>query len=243
LRAMQDAQRAGLGEQPTGVQTRLSQGEWTTQPPDLMSGETSRLRSLQAEQRISAARDVPRFHASTRVEPAKIPPKTHEGGNEHRTAAPHVDQYFCTNCQTICKSAGLCPTCGFVLKDADAQAYDELMSPELHFVDPAYAVDMREYPDSKDETALGYGRDQKVFWQVLLENSPELFSVDNRNYIKDGEPPEVDKTWLDHHPGQEFYKYDKLVHHHWDQGPWAYGVPESFHQFFTKLLHPLRYPD
>jgi hypothetical protein len=113
---------------------------------------------------------------------------------------------------------------------------------ELFIGDVRRAVDTRTF-DVSTTTALGYPREARLFFAALLDEHPDLFSIDNRARVARGEAPEVDETWLDHHPEQEMYLHDRLVHHHWDQGPWAFAIPEHFHQQFHRDLHPVQYPD
>jgi hypothetical protein len=164
---------------------------------------------------------------------------------ESRQRRPGPTEYYCGNCQAFVSTPGYCATCGLLLKGADEliNGYLEMFSPELHFVDPTYAVDMRDTAGATSETALGFVRDSRAFWRTMLEEHPELFSKRNVNFIETRQSPEVDQQWLKYHPGQEMYEHDRLVHHHWDQGPWAFGIPEHFHSFFHRLLHPVTHPD
>jgi hypothetical protein len=40
-----------------------------------------------------------------------------------------------------------------------------------------------------------------------------------------------------HHEAARAYKGDRLCHHHWDQGPMAFAIPESVHLQCHGLLH------
>jgi hypothetical protein len=179
---------------------------------------------------------------------ASAPPATREDLREALVSSLHhvVDQdlpkFYCVNCSTHVVTPGTCASCGEMLRRTGevADMFWDAFQPELHFVDPAFAIDMRDVAGyNQDATSLGYPRDSRAFWWVMLAEHPHLFSEDNVDRINRRQSPEVDTQWLDYHPGQELYLHDRLVHHHWDQGPWAFGVPEHFHTQFHKLLHPL----
>jgi hypothetical protein len=129
-------------------------------------------------------------------------------------------------------------------------------SPFVHVRD---AVDMRAYERSgvMHNRPGDHPRDRHSFWGELLERHPEYFSDRNRAFItgKLGEntgwvpkeddqwtegtrwAPEVDDQWLKFHEGQGAFIGDKLVHHHWDRGPWAVPLPEQCHRIFSEVLH------
>ena len=171
---------------------------------------------------------------------------------------------YCPNCSGDSPGGGYCSGCLAILQLENRESLaqpehtgdpapppdggnfpqgDDGQDPEMEFVNPEYCVDMRDFIGAGAETALGYPRDSRVFWDVMLDQNIELFSERNVDFIQRGLAPEVDEQWLKFHPGQEMYEGDRLIHHHWDQGPIAFGIPEHFHTEFTELLHPLRYPD
>jgi hypothetical protein len=155
--------------------------------------------------------------------------------------------FYCPECQNLSSTPGICPNCRrVVMREATEEEVRSGLDPaELFVGSPSlYAVDTREFNGASGHTALGYPRDRRQFFETLLKTHPELFSVKNRKRIRARQPraPEVDETWLRYHPEHELYLHDKLEHHHWDQGPWAFALPKHFHKFFTKVLHPLRYP-
>ncbi len=111
--------------------------------------------------------------------------------------------------------------------------------PAEDFVNPDFMIDTSELAGS-GETALGYTRDSRAFWREMLSQYPWLFSPTNVQRINQGRAPWVDQQWLDYHPGQVLYEGDILAHHHWDQGPMAFGIPEEFHRLFYPELHPFQ---
>jgi len=180
--------------------------------------------------------------------PTAAPPSTQDDLREalasalHPPVDPDIPKFFCVNCSTHVVVPGICASCGQLLRSTDqvADLYWGAFEPELHFVDAAYAVDMRDIAgQNQDVTSLGYPRDARAFWWVMLAEHPHLFSKENVDRIDRRQAPEVDDQWVEYHPGQVYYLHDRLIHHHWDQGPWAFGVPEHFHTQFHKLLHPL----
>jgi hypothetical protein len=90
---------------------------------------------------------------------------------------------------------------------------------------------------------LGYARSAKLFWARLLEDDKgrvdeeRILSDSNRRRIEKGRAARVDRVWIASHPGALSYRGERLVHHHWDQGPWALAFPETAHRKYTKELH------
>ena len=107
------------------------------------------------------------------------------------------------------------------------------------FVDVRDAIDMRAYerPGVAHNRPGGFPRDRIAFWKELLARRPEQFSDENRALIARNWAPEVDEQWLDFHDDQQAYIGDRLVHHHWDRGPWAVPLPEQCHKHFSDVLH------
>ena len=129
-----------------------------------------------------------------------------------------------------------------VMKSAGARAAAEIgLAGERGFIGNGI-IDMRGAPAGSIKNALGYPVNRKYFWKQMLEKHSEYLSPKNQALIKRGWSPEVDKQWLKYHPEQELYEGDILVHHHIEQGPYAVGIPKSFHQDpdFSDLLHWLR---
>lgn len=172
----------------------------------------------------------------------KLMPPPGEKLFEHgRPEGPVV--YYCTDCSMPCQVAGRCSSCGAVLRLATATELANLGA-ELFIGDLSHGVDTRRFENVSSLTSLGYPRESRSFFKALLAEHPELFSPENVEQITiHRRVPVVDELWIRHHPEQEFYLGDRLVHHHWDQGPWAYAIPRQFHLQFNRDLHPLRYPD
>lgn len=105
------------------------------------------------------------------------------------------------------------------------------------FLPSKYWLDMRGAPAESSRTAEGWQRNSRWFWREMLDLHPELFCEDNKEYIRVGLSPIVDERWLKHHPGQELFEGDFLIHHHVDRGPMAAGIPRRFHQIFHGPLH------
>lgn len=118
---------------------------------------------------------------------------------------------------------------------AGLQAEDEFLGQGV--------IDMSGAPPGSALTALGYPRNGPWFFRQLLNEHPEFFSPENEGFINQGLAPIVDKQWLQYHPGQEMFEGDILVHHHIEQGPFAIGIPQSFHRIFHELLHSVTYGD
>src|SRR5712691_6964926 len=110
-------------------------------------------------------------------------------------------------------------------------------SPEEQFMPPEYWIDMTEAPESSALTATGFQRNAVWFWKQLLRLHPELFGPKNRHLINKNQAPEVDDTWLKHHPWHVMHLGDILVHHHIEQSYWAAGIPKHFHSLFHRELH------
>jgi hypothetical protein len=121
---------------------------------------------------------------------------------------------------------------------AEESAVEIGLAGEREFVGNAI-IDMTGAPAGSAKNALGYPVNKRYFWTQMAEQYPEYFSPENKALIDRGLAPVVDEQWLKYHPGQELYQGDILVHHHIDQGPYAVGIPNSFHRLFHKLLHPL----
>ena len=111
-------------------------------------------------------------------------------------------------------------------------------SPEEEFMPPANRIQMPLAQEGQARTKPGnWLRDSRWFWAQLLAKRPSLFSNENQKYIDKGLSPKVDPIWLKHHPEQETFIGDFLVHHHIDRGSEAAGVPRRFHQIFHGALH------
>ncbi|WPQ60134.1 hypothetical protein SIO70_17475 [Chitinophaga sancti] len=68
-------------------------------------------------------------------------------------------------------------------------------------------------------------------------NSPR-----NLAWIANGKAPEVDEVWIEANSTHKAFKGEKLIHYHINQGEVATAISESFHNNYTKELHPLKYP-
>jgi len=127
--------------------------------------------------------------------------------------------------------------------DPSRDPYGYLPFNPLEMTSDASFVDMRTFRKPHARTSLGYARDKAKYWTAVLEadlrrdESERILSDRNRSLIAHGDTPEVDWLWVRHHRAAQPYLGDKLVHHHWDQGPIAFAIPESVHTKFDALLH------
>src|ERR1700730_8154500 len=109
----------------------------------------------------------------------------------------------------------------------------------IAFINLDYATDSSDFSGTVN-TATGFPRDAKKFWNEMLQKYSELFSQMNKNRIKKRRrAPIVDDTWLKGHGTQRNYKGDTLIHHHVEQGPWAVGLPQKVHRDFLPGSAPV----
>ena len=110
-------------------------------------------------------------------------------------------------------------------------------------------VDMTDIQNPKGFTSLGYPRDSRKYWDIVLSRdqeadpSEQVLSGFNRHLIENGYAPLVDDQWVEHHPDAADFKWQELHHHHWDQGPLAVALPEGFHERYSDALHWVTQPD
>ena len=80
-------------------------------------------------------------------------------------------------------------------------------------------------------TKNGGIRNPKQFWKAWIEEYPETISPDNSALISAGKSPKVDPVWIEYFPEHSPYMLDTLAHHHLGQGPIAYPLPMTVHNY------------
>jgi RHS repeat-associated protein len=88
-------------------------------------------------------------------------------------------------------------------------------------------------PWQRNRNARGFLRNQQKFWKWLEEEFPGLLSERNREFIRKGQAPEVDDLWIKTFPEHNPAKGDIIIHHHWQGGGEALGLPQSWHRMHS----------
>jgi len=110
--------------------------------------------------------------------------------------------------------------------------------PEMYYKN-GIAIDMNPAP-ALSRTITGVPRNQNYFWKQLVAEKPEMFSLSNLNLIKNNTAPIIDAKWILYNPTHKSYLNTKLVHHHENQGRYAYAIPERVHRKWSSILHTVK---
>lgn len=91
----------------------------------------------------------------------------------------------------------------------------------------------------KSSTKKGYLRDKNFFWNKFFKKYPEALSEKNRQRIKNGKSPIVDRQWIKVFPEHKWNIGEKLEHHHLNHGSKAIPLPKTLHRGSgnSKILH------
>ncbi|WP_029275112.1 hypothetical protein [Pedobacter borealis] len=113
--------------------------------------------------------------------------------------------------------------------------------PEAYYI-KNMGIDMTPATPRNGTTVHGNPRNAKYFWDQLIKKRPEMFSADNRAFIKnnDFKSIKVDYQWIKYNPTHKSYLYNQLVHHHHKQRNMAFAIPQKVHQKWTSILHRAR---
>jgi hypothetical protein len=103
-------------------------------------------------------------------------------------------------------------------------------------------IDMTPATPRSGTTVHGAPRNAKYFWEQLMQKRPEMFSEDNRTFIRNNEfkSVKVDEKWIKYNPTHKSYMHNQLVHHHHQQRNMAFAIPAKVHQKWTSRLHLAR---
>ncbi|MCE2596991.1 hypothetical protein K6Y31_19630 [Motilimonas cestriensis] len=99
---------------------------------------------------------------------------------------------------------------------------------------------------------LLFPRNGKAFWGEWLKMNPDSLSHTNKALIEGLNPrtgerlyrtnkkgikvyydhiaPRVDNTWIKHFPEHKDFKFQRIEHHHVDEGRWAIPLPWDLHR-------------
>jgi hypothetical protein len=124
---------------------------------------------------------------------------------------------------------------------AESGAHDGTSSPiPGSYIDRIHVIDMIDAPAGSASNAAGFARNGPWFWRQMNAKYPALFSKSNEAAIRAGQAPLVDDVWIGSNPTHQSFMYDKLIHHHIDQGAIACGLPQSIHRAWHGTVHPER---
>lgn len=83
---------------------------------------------------------------------------------------------------------------------------------------------------NKSQSARGYLRDKKLFWNLFQEKGAEALSKNNLERISQNQSPIVDQKWVDAYPTHKNFMGETLEHHHLNHGGKAIPLPQSLHR-------------
>jgi len=68
------------------------------------------------------------------------------------------------------------------------------------------------------------------FWNKFLKKHPEALSEKNKQRIKNGKSPIVDKQWIKTFPEHRWNIGEKIEHHHINHGSKTIPLPKTLHR-------------
>ncbi|QNN43835.1 hypothetical protein [Pedobacter roseus] len=113
--------------------------------------------------------------------------------------------------------------------------------PEAYYI-KNMGIDMTPASPRNGHTVYGNPRNAKYFWDQLIKKRPEMFSKENRTFIRNNQFNKVnaDDQWIKYNPTHKSYRFNQLVHHHHKQRNMAFAIPAKVHQKWTSRLHLTR---
>lgn len=108
------------------------------------------------------------------------------------------------------------------------------------YVNMSTAVNMNNVVGASSTNAFGFNRDGPKYFNLLLQQQPQMFSQQNRDAVMNGRAPTVDPQWIQLNPTHRSFERQILVHHHWMQGNIAVAIPQPVHQNWNRTFHPYR---